>query len=146
MTGKSLRIHKTPAIDVDKLAKCIKLLASDREGEQTAAIAAIGRVLLAADKGFGDLAKAVMDGFAKPTKQRAPARWSPPVPDGDYWESMAWFSHYHRQHLSDRDKGYVRDVLMGLNFDCGRADSSMMRRLREIVAKIRAAQDADDRW
>jgi hypothetical protein len=154
MTGKSLRLHKPPAIDVEKLAKCIQLLASDSDGEQAAAIAAVGRVLLAAGKGFADLATAVEIGFKKPakavtTKQRAPARWAPPIPDTGWdasWEAMAWYAHYNRQHLSDRDRGYVYDVLMGQSddFDCGRVGSGMMAELRNIVAKIKTAQD--DRW
>jgi hypothetical protein len=59
---------------------------------------------------------------------------------------MAWWSHYHRQHLSTSDREYVAGVLMGEHFDCGRADAGMMRRLRNIVDKIEAARSADSDW
>jgi hypothetical protein len=36
--------------------------------------------------------------------------------------------------------------LLGENFDCGRADASMMHRLRNIVDKIEAARSADRDW
>jgi hypothetical protein len=143
MTSKSVRVHKRAAIDVRKLGKLIRLLSTDQDGELVATVAAMGRVLLAADKGFGDLADAMIAGFS--TKQQILTNWAPPAPDRDYWESMAWWAHYHRQHLSMADKDYVAGTLMGRNFDCGRADASMMARLRGIVAKISTARDADER-
>lgn len=136
---QSSRARKKIQIDVQKLAKLVRLLGSDKDGEQLATVAAIGRVLLAGDKSFSDLADAVTAGFEKP-KQRTPAKWAPAAPDLDYWESMAWFGHYHRHHLSDGERDYVHDVLLGHHFDCGRADAAMMSRLRSIVATIEAAR------
>jgi hypothetical protein len=115
-TGKALTLHKKTALDVRKLGKLIRLLASDSDGEVAGAVAAIGRTLLAADMSFADLAAAVETGLEKPKKQQQPARWSPPTPDLGWdasWEALAWFSHYHRHHLSDPDRNYVYDVLMG---------------------------------
>jgi hypothetical protein len=137
------RIKKAPAVDIDRIGKLVRLLASDKPGEVLATVAAINRTLDIAELDFHDLADVVTAGFKKPTKQRQPAKWAPPAPDPDYWESLAWYAHFYRQHLSDPDKGYVADVLMGRNFDCGRADASMMWRLRNIVAKIEAAREAD---
>jgi hypothetical protein len=133
--------QKAPAIDVRKLTKLMRLLGTDKDGELLAAVAAIGRVLLASDMGFSDLADVVEAGF-KPKRQQ-PTRWTPPAPDPDYWESLAWYAHFHRQHLATSDRDYVHDVLLGHHFDCGRADASMMWRLRNIVAKIEAAREAD---
>lgn len=59
---------------------------------------------------------------------------------------MAWWAHYHRNHLSTSDREYVAGTLLGENFDCGRADAAMMHRLRNIVDKIGVAQRANDRW
>jgi hypothetical protein len=140
------RARSRKKIDANKLAKLLRLLASDKDGEVLATIAAIKRMLDVADMDLHDLADAVTDGFKKPEKQRVSAKWAPPAPDTDYWESMAWWSHYHRHHLSTSDKDYVHDVLMGRHFDCGRADAEMMRRLRSIVAKIGAARGAEVRW
>jgi hypothetical protein len=142
-TSKSLTVHKKTAIDVPKIGKLIRLLASDSDGEVAGAVAALGRTLLAADMSFGDLAAAIEAGLDNPKPKKT--KWTPPAPDLDYWESMCWWSHYFRHHLSDADKEYVAGTLMGRNFDCGRADAHMMRRLREIVAKIEAAQ-AGEVW
>jgi hypothetical protein len=134
--------------DADKLGKMVRLLASDKDGEVLAAVAAIGRSLLAAGMGFGDLASAMESGFKRP-KRSAPAKWTPPEPDRDNWEALAWWGHYQRHHLRDGDKQYLHEVLLGdpRHFDCGRVPLGTMDRLRGIVAKIRAAQRADsDRW
>jgi hypothetical protein len=134
-------------LDTKKVGKLVRLLSSDKDGEVLAAVAAIKRALDIADLDLHDLARAVADGFEKPNpQQRAPARWTPPAPDIEFWASMAWWSHYHRHHLADVDRDYIHDVLLGGHFDCGRADASMMRRLRNIVAKIEAAKADDDRW
>jgi hypothetical protein len=137
------RAHSRKKIDANKLAKLFRLLASDKDGEVIATVAAIKRTLDTADLDLHDLADAVEARFKKPDKQRTPAKWAPPAPDTSYWESMAWWAHYYRQHLSTSDREYVAGVLMGEHFDCGRADAAMMSRLRSIVAKIGAAQDAD---
>jgi hypothetical protein len=149
MATKTLprRVESRNKIGATKLAKLLRLLSSDKDGEVLAAVAAIKRTLDIADMDLHDLADAVTAGFRRPEKQRTPAAWAPPAPDTEYWESMAWFSHYNRQHLSTSDRDYVHDVLLGRHFDCGRADASMMSRLREIVRRIQAARRADrDQW
>jgi hypothetical protein len=136
-------------IDATKLAKLLRLLSSDKPGEVLAAVEAIKRTLDVVGMDLHDLADVVAGGFEKPApeKKRVPAKRAPPAPDTEYWESMAWFSHYHRQHLSTTDRDYVHDVLLGRHFDCGRADAGMMSRLRGIVRRIKAAEGADsDRW
>jgi hypothetical protein len=132
-------------LDTKKVGKLVRLLASDKDGEVLATVAAIKRMLDVADLDLHDLADAVRAGFRKPQKQRQPAKWTPPAPDTDFWQSMAWWAHYHGHRLPTSDRDYVHDVLLGRHFDCGRADAAMMRRLREIIAKIEAAQ-AGDEW
>jgi hypothetical protein len=147
MTGRrSLQIHKKAVVDVDMVAKLVRLIGSDQSGEQLAAIAVLKRTLDIAGLNLSDLGDVVIAGFKKPEKQRTPARWAPSAPDLDYWESMCWYSHFYRDRLSDRDRGYVHDVLMGRHFGCGRADAAMMSRLRSIVAKVGAARSAEDIW
>jgi hypothetical protein len=138
------------AIEVDRIAKLVRLLASDRDGEVLAAVAALKRTLAAGGADINDMAAAMVVGLAprspaKP-KQQQPTRWAPPAPDTTYWESMAWWAHFYRQHLSTSDREYVAGTLLGENFDCGRADASMMHRLRNIVDKIEAARSADRDW
>ena len=146
--GRLPRISKkAPAIDVNKLKKLVTLLSTDQDGEQLGAVAAIQRVLAVAGLGFGDLADAVATGLM-PRRTKAVASWSPPEPDLDSWEAMAWWCHYHRHHLRDGDKQYLHEVLLGdpRHFDCGRVPRHTMDHLRGIVAKIRAAQRADNDW
>ena len=115
------------AIDVNKLKKSVTLLSTDHDGEQLAAVAAIQRVLAVAGLGFGDLAKAVETGLM-PRRTKAVTNWSPPEPDSDSWESLAWWCHFHRQHLlREEDRGYVAEVLLGdpRHFDCGRVPRQM---------------------
>jgi hypothetical protein len=132
-------------LDTKKVGKLVRLLASDKDGEVLATVAAIKRALDIADLDLHDLARAVADGFEKPKPQkRAPAKWAPPAPDIEFWSSMAWWCHYNRHHISTSDRDYVHDVLLGRHFYCGRADAAMMRRLREIITRIEAAQAGDD--
>jgi hypothetical protein len=140
------RIKKAPTVDVDKVAKLVRLaLSSDQPGEQTAAIAALKRALDIADLDLHDLADAVVAGL----KPRAPEKpWGPPPPDLTNWQSMGWFCHFHSRSLQDHDRGFVADVLLGSDdvFDCGRATPELMGRLRRIVSGLQSARIADDRW
>jgi hypothetical protein len=117
-------------IDADRVAKLVRLLASDKDGEVLAAIAALKRALDIAGMDLHNLADALVAGLKKPKRQQ-PVKWAPPAPDTSSWESMAWWSHYHRQHLTTSDRDYVHDVLMGHHFDCGRADDAMGRRAQD---------------
>jgi hypothetical protein len=132
------------AIDTDKIAKLVRMLASDRDGEVLAAVSALKRALGAGGADINDMSHAVAAGL----KPRAPAKpnWGPQDPDLDYWQSMAWFCHANALHLRDHDRDYVHDVLLGRHFDDGRADATMMRRLRGIVATVKAARSAEDAW
>jgi hypothetical protein len=159
MTAESIRAraesrknnrHRTtqkPTIDTDKVAKLVRMLASDRDGEVLAAVAALKRTLAAGGADLNDMAAAIATGLTpRPpakSKQQQPIRWAPPAPDGASWEALAWYAHYHRRYLTTVDADYVAGVLVGQHFDCGRADASMMHRLRNIVAKIQAARSAD---
>jgi hypothetical protein len=138
------RAASRKSVDVDKIAKLLRLLASDKDGEVLATVAALGRTLLASELCFHDLADAAEAGFAKPspTKNRM-SKWSPPAPDLEFWQSMATWCHHHRQHLTAVDRAYVAEVLLGEHFDNGAADETMMNRLRNIVDKIETARDAD---
>jgi hypothetical protein len=148
---KKIRRIAKKAIDVDKVAKLLRLLASNHDGEVLGAVCALKRTLAAGGADLNDMAAAIATGLtprppAKP-KQQQPTRWAPPAPDTTYWESLAWYAHFYRQHLSTSDREYVAGVLMGRHFDCGRADAAMMGRLRGIVDKIEAARSAADlRW
>jgi len=139
---------KAPEIDVVKLTKLVRLLSTDQDGELLATVAAINRILTVAGLDFGDLADAVESGLM-PRRTKAVAKRSPPEPDLDYWESMAWWCHYQRHHLlSENDRGYLQEVLLGdpRHFDCGRVPRDMMDRLRGIVAKIRDARSSAEDW
>jgi hypothetical protein len=129
------------AIDIGKIGKLMRMLGSDKSGEVLAAVAALGRLLEAADMDFHSLADAVADGL-KPSKP-ARASWEPPDPDLLNWESMAWYCRCWSQHLRGDDLDYVVHALLGrTGFDLGRATPELMRRLRSIVAKVKAARSA----
>lgn len=146
--SKPIRLTAAKAaksIDIGKISKLMRMLGSDKSGEVIAAVAALGRVLDAADMDFHRLADAVADGL-KPY-QPARASWEPPPPDLHNWESMAWYAFYWHRHLPDHDAEFVRHALLGrVGFDLGRATPELMRRLRSIVAKVRAARVAEDVW
>ena len=132
-------------IDTDRLAKLVRLLGSDKDGEVLAAIAALKRTLDIADMDLHDLADALVAGL----KPRKPERsnWGPPEPDLHNWESMSWFCHFHSRHVQDHDRDYVVGVLLGrTGFDLGRATPELMRRLRDIVGRVQAARRAQDVW
>jgi hypothetical protein len=134
-------------VDTDKVATLARLIASDRDGEVLAAVAALKRALSDGGADINDMAAAMVAALKKPRRQ-PPTRWAPPAPDETSWESisMAWWAHYHRSRLSTSDKDYVHEIQMGHHFDCGRADAAMMWRLRNIVAKAKAARSAEDAW
>jgi hypothetical protein len=107
--------------------------------------AACKRTLGAGGADINDMAAALVAGL----KPRAPERTyeAPPPPDLYNWESMAWYCHFHSHRLRDEDRGFVVEVLLGREgFDLGRATTELMRRLRGIVAKVKAARSAEVRW
>ena len=136
---------KSHQVDADKVGKLVRLLASDRDGEVLAAVAALKRTLGAGGADLNDLADALVAGL-KPrtprTPERTPAKWAPPPPDLYNWESMVQFCRFHGHRLRDDDREFVSDVLAGdTGFDLGRATPELMRRLRRIVSDIDAARD-----
>ena len=131
-------------VDTDKVAKLVRLLASDRDGEVLAAIAALKRTLDIAGMDLHDVAAALQAGL----KPRPPeiTRWEPSAPDLYNWESLSWYCRFWSRHLRDSDQDFVVAVLLGrTGFDLGRATPELMRRLRSIVAKIEAARGAEGR-
>jgi hypothetical protein len=139
------RIKKAPAVDTERLAKLVRLLASDKDGEVLAAIAALKRTLDIAEMDFHDMAAALVSGLKPRTPERASRE--PPPPDLYNWESMAWYCRFHSRHIQDLDLDYVVGALLGrTGFDLGRATPELMRRLRDIVGRVQAARRADDRW
>jgi hypothetical protein len=139
------RATQKPTIDTEKVAKLVRMLASDRDGEVLSAVGALRRTLGAGGADINDMAAAVVVGF-KNSKRQQPTRWTPPEPNRHSWEALAWFAHYHRRHLTSVDADYVAGVLVGQHFNCGRATSGMMGRLRNIVDKVEAARSAADAW
>jgi hypothetical protein len=136
---------KQNEIDTDKVAKLVRLLASDRDGEVLAAVAALKRTLGAGGADINDLAAALVAGLKPTTPERT--SWAPPPPDLYNWESMAWYCHFHSHRLRDAERGFVVDVLLGREgFDLGRATTELMRRFRGIVAKVKASRSAEVRW
>lgn len=129
-------------VHTDKVAKLVRMLASDRDGEVLAAVAALKRTLGAGGADINDMADALVAGL-KPRKP-AVTSWSPPEPDQLNWQSMAWHCHFHSHRLRDDDRDYLVDVLLGrTGFDLGRATPELMRRLRSIVAKVKAVRSAE---
>jgi hypothetical protein len=132
-------------IDIDKVGKLMRMLNSDKEGEVLASVGALRRVLRAVHLDLHDLAEAAVAGF-KP-RNPAASSGSPATPDLHNWESMGWWRHNHIGYLSDDDREYVADALLGrVGFELGRATPELMRRLRGIVARVEAARNAEDVW
>jgi hypothetical protein len=89
----------TPAAS-DKLAKLVRLLSSDKDGEVLAAAAAIRRTLAAEGSDIHALADALC--------RRPPP---PPAPREDDWHSMACECQAHSERLSEREQGFVDDMV-----------------------------------
>jgi hypothetical protein len=129
-------------VDADKVGKLVRMLASDKDGEVLAAVAALKRTLGAGGADINDMADALVAGL-KPGKPER-VSWEPPPPDLLNWESMSWHCHFHSHRLRDDDRDFVVDVLLGrAGFDLGRATPELMQRLRSIVAKVKAARSAE---
>jgi hypothetical protein len=135
------RIGAKHQIDFAKVAKLVRLLASDRDGEVLAAVAALKRTLVASDADLNDLADVLVTGRPSPpvrTKQ------PPPPLDPFNWQAIAQFCRGGVRYLSDDDHEFVSDVLAGeVGFELGRATPELMRRLRRLVSEIETAREAD---
>ncbi|WP_407122593.1 hypothetical protein [Bradyrhizobium sp. STM 3561] len=135
------RTKKTAEVDVTKITKLIRLLASDRDGEVLATVSALKRALAAVGKDLHDLANATETGFKPPAPPpHRQVTWGPPPPRPDNWQSMAWFAFHRRFDLCTEDRGFIEDCLLGTTFR--ETDDQVMtwhlERLRRIVAIIQA--------
>ena len=96
----------TPAAS-DKLAKLVRLLSSDKNGEVLAAASAIKRTLVAE----GSDIHALADTLCRPQAQRKEQpRRSPPPREGD-WRSIACECQAHSNRLSEREQGFIDDMV-----------------------------------
>jgi hypothetical protein len=145
-------------LDTEKVAKLVRLLGSDKDGEVLAAVAALKRTLGVAGIDMHDLADVITVGLeprsppkkpskpAKPAKPSQPAKpkWEQHDPDLFNWQSMCEFCRFYSRRLTDLDRDYIARVLSGqTGFDLGRATPELMRRLRGIVDAVNASRDAD---
>jgi hypothetical protein len=130
--------------DTGKIAKLVRLLASDKPGEVIAAVAALKRALQAAGHDLHDLADAVEVGLCPKRRTRRPVSWSPPAPPLDDWQAMAWFLHFHRWQLREEQRERVADYLLGNAFhdSDGRCRDWHLRELRSMVATLREREAA----
>jgi DNA-binding transcriptional LysR family regulator len=90
--------------ETDKLAKLIRLIfASDKPGEITAAVAAVRRLLAAAD----------LDGHWLSDRLAAQPISVPvdePQPDEDGERSTIWFCFHRRHQFSPRDRQFIETL------------------------------------
>lgn len=136
------RVKKSAAeVDVGKVGKLIRLLASDKPGEVVAAASALQRTLQASGRDLHDIADIVEAGL-RPAQPRQLS--GPPAPNLDDWGSMAWWCHHHRHRLPVHQRELVEDLLLGRGdgFDDGQICSWAVQELRALVARVRAAEVA----
>jgi hypothetical protein len=139
MTSLPRRVRaKSADVNTSKLAKLIRLLGSNRDGEVIAAARALQRTLEASGKDLHDLADAVTAGLRPPPPPRQRSL-APPEPDRTNWEAMAWYCHFHRFQLRSGERERVADYLLGQAFydSDGRCTEWHLEELRRIVAHIR---------
>jgi hypothetical protein len=97
----------TPAAS-DKLAKLVRLLSSDKDGEVLAAASAIKRTLAAE----GSDIHALADALCRPQPQRKEEpRRQPPPPREDDWHGMACECQERSERLSEREQGFIDDMV-----------------------------------
>jgi hypothetical protein len=139
--GETNSAPKHAVTDSSKIAKLIRLLASDQPGEVVAAVTALRRTLDAAGLDFHALAAAAEAGLRRPA-ERPQASWEPPAPDLGNWQSMAWWLHWHRHKLSDTKRARVADYLLGTAFaeTDGVVKTWHLNELRSMVATVQAAR------
>src|SRR5262245_43004686 len=128
---------KSAGVDPTRIGQLLRLaLSSDQDGEAIAAIAALKRSLAAAGLDLHDLAGAAERGLQpqqqQPPQQQRQTTWGPPPPDPGNWQSLAWFAHYHADHLTRTEREFVADMLLGQGdgFDCGRICDWAVQELR----------------
>jgi hypothetical protein len=95
----------TPAAN-DKLAKLVRLLSSDKDGEVLAAASAIKRTLAAE----GSDIHALADALCRP-QQRQESRRPPSPPREDDWHGMACECQARSYRLSEREQGFIDDMV-----------------------------------
>jgi|GEM_PF-3679405 len=140
---RRVRKKTSAEVDVTKIAKLLRLLSSDKDGEVLATVSALKRALKAGGRDLHDLADIVQAGV-KPAPQ-------PPIqrsygPSADNWESMCWYCWHHRYHLPIHQREFVEDMLLGRGdgFDEGRIRNWAIDDLRALAARVRSG--AAVRW
>jgi hypothetical protein len=152
--------NKNQPLDTSKVAKLVRLLGSDKDGEILAAVPALRRTLGVAGIDLHGLADAITVGLeprratkpspkpSKPAKQAKPPRktpkpkWEPDEPDLLNWQSMCEYCTFYKSRLNDIDRTYIARVMScETGFDLGRATPELMRRLRGIVAAVDASRN-----
>jgi hypothetical protein len=93
----------TPAVN-NKLAKLVRLLSSDKDGEVLAAASAITRTLAAE----GSDIHALADTLCRPQPQRGPRH-----DDDNDWHSISCECQAHSERFSPREQDFVADMSGG---------------------------------
>ena len=122
----------TPAAS-DKLAKLVRLLSSDKDGEVLAAASAIKRTLAAEGSDIHAFADALCR--PQPQQKEEPRRPPPPPPREDDWHSMACECQAHSERLSEREQGFVDDMVEWTAF--GEPTEKQQAWLLSIYRRIR---------
>lgn len=141
------RVKKSAAeVDVGKVGKLIRLLASDKPGEVVAAASALQRTLQASGRDLHDVADIVEAGLRPAAQPPRAACWGPPLPSPHDWVSMSWYLHYHRHQLRSDQAEFVADMLLGQGdaFDDGRILNWAVNDLRAMVARVQAELRSTD--
>ena len=98
------------ADDLDKVAKLIRLLASDKEGEVLATVSALRRVLSRAGRTFNDLANLVENpNIAKAAASAPKENWYV-----QYGNEILTKAH---DRLKDRELKFVKDIIVRFNIN-----------------------------
>src|SRR6185437_13311117 len=134
--------RKKPEIDVSKITKLIRLLASDKPGELIASVSALRRTLVAAGRDFHDLAEAIEQGLrpapkTKPQRQRA-ASWAPPAPPLDDWQAMSWYPSFSP---ASAPRGAARTCRRLSDRHCLLRDRWCLHRMAPLRAEIPGRDD-----
>ena len=91
------------------LAKLVRLLSSDKDGEVLAAALAIKRTLAAEGSDIHALADALCR--PQPQQKEEPQRPPPPPPGEDDWHAMSCECQAHGERLSQREQDFVDDMV-----------------------------------
>jgi hypothetical protein len=122
----------TPAAS-DKLAKLVRLLSSDKDGEVLAAALAIKRTLAAEGSDIHALADALCR--PQPQQKEEPRRPPPPPPREEDWHGMSCECQAHGERLSQREQDFVDDMVRWTAF--GEPSEKQQAWLLSIYRRVR---------